>query len=318
MEPHRRLQVSLYDPDALRAVISHAAFDLRVLDGGSFVLDHDHIDLGGVSIDSGRQNRPILAHGALPGDCLTVGMVMDHGPPFTINGRLVDHAGVQLYAPGSELLYRSREASSWAAVQVRLDDLHAAAAELGAGTMALPGRGMLHQPVAPEGADALRAAITGCVVAARAGRIDDGLEKVRWSARLLRCLVEMLADPRRPQAEPGAAAGARTVWRALAVMRDHLQDELDLDRLSRLVGMSGRSLQLACRSTIGLTPLQLLRLERLARARSDLLRRADPVTEVALRNGFSHLGRFSIEYRRLYGERPRDTRVALQRGHASG
>jgi len=102
------------------------------------------------------------------------------------------------------------------------------------------------------------------------------------------------------------------------VMRDHLQDELDLDRLSRLVGMSGRSLQLACRSTIGLTPLQLLRLERLARARSDLLRRADPVTEVALRNGFSHLGRFSIEYRRLYGERPRDTRVALQRGHASG
>jgi AraC family ethanolamine operon transcriptional activator len=31
------------------------------------------------------------------------------------------------------------------------------------------------------------------------------------------------------------------------------------------------------------------------------------IAEIAMRRGFLHLGRFSQEYRQLFGERPRDT-----------
>lgn len=131
-------------------------------------------------------------------------------------------------------------------------------------------------------------------------------------------LAEVLAGQGRAAGDPWGGDGARAVWRALAVMRDHLHDDLDLETISARVGLSARSLQLACRRMLDLSPIQLLRLERLARARSELLRGSDPVTSVALRCGFGHLGRFSTDYRRLYGERPRDTRSLAARAQEVG
>jgi len=34
---------------------------------------------------------------------------------------------------------------------------------------------------------------------------------------------------------------------------------------------------------------------------------SDYISEIAMRWGFLHFGRFSEDYRRLFGERPRDT-----------
>jgi hypothetical protein len=71
---------------------------------------------------------------------------MDDGLPFSINGRRADYRGIQVYAPGSELLYRSWDMSRWAAVQVRLDHLHATTHMQGV-RLRLPAHGMVHQPV---------------------------------------------------------------------------------------------------------------------------------------------------------------------------
>ncbi|HJS32464.1 MAG TPA: helix-turn-helix domain-containing protein, partial [Alphaproteobacteria bacterium] len=59
----------------------------------------------------------------------------------------------------------------------------------------------------------------------------------------------------------------------------------------------------------GVSPMQYLRNARYAKIRGDLVR-ADGeagVTEVALRWGITHMGRFSIEYRRRFGESPSQT-----------
>jgi transcriptional regulator GlxA family with amidase domain len=55
--------------------------------------------------------------------------------------------------------------------------------------------------------------------------------------------------------------------------------------------------------------MQYLRNARFEKAR-EALRRARPeesVTEIAMTLGFSHMGRFSVEYRRRFGERPSET-----------
>ena len=55
--------------------------------------------------------------------------------------------------------------------------------------------------------------------------------------------------------------------------------------------------------------MRYLRNARFERARTALLR-AEPeesVTDIAAAWGFTHLGRFAIEYRRRFGERPSDT-----------
>lgn len=89
----------------------------------------------------------------------------------------------------------------------------------------------------------------------------------------------------------------------------HLDTPITLEEVASAAGISPRGLQLAFRQHRGTTPLGFWRAERLARAHADLLA-APPgtrVTDVALRWGFTHFGRFSELYRARYGLCPRDT-----------
>ncbi len=96
----------------------------------------------------------------------------------------------------------------------------------------------------------------------------------------------------------------------------HLDLPLTVEEVARAAGISPRALQLAFRQHRGTTPLGFWREGRLARAHADLVSGAGSVTEVALRWGFSHFGRFAESYRARYGLSPRDTlRAARGEGY---
>ncbi|MEW6143561.1 MAG: helix-turn-helix domain-containing protein [Thermodesulfobacteriota bacterium] len=82
-----------------------------------------------------------------------------------------------------------------------------------------------------------------------------------------------------------------------------------LDLCSAL-SISMRTLYYAFQEFFGISPIRYLRLVRYARARRDLLI-ADPedttVTDIAAKWHFWHFGRFSVEYKSLYGESPSET-----------
>jgi len=90
----------------------------------------------------------------------------------------------------------------------------------------------------------------------------------------------------------------------------HCAEPLTLADLAEVAGVSGRTLLAGFRRHRGISPMWLLKTSRLDRARSELLT-ADPdsvsVTAVALEWGFQHLGRFSVEYKRRFGESPSAT-----------
>jgi AraC-like DNA-binding protein len=71
-----------------------------------------------------------------------------------------------------------------------------------------------------------------------------------------------------------------------------------------------RTLYYAFQEFYGVSPIKYLRLVRYARARRDLLIAAPEnttVTDVAAKWHFWHFGRFSIEYKSLFGESPSET-----------
>lgn len=88
---------------------------------------------------------------------------------------------------------------------------------------------------------------------------------------------------------------------------EHCAESLTLADLAEVAGVSGRTLLEGFRRHRGISPMRLLKMARLDRARSELLK-ADPdcisVTTVALKWGFQHLGRFSVEYKNRFGESP--------------
>jgi len=74
--------------------------------------------------------------------------------------------------------------------------------------------------------------------------------------------------------------------------------------LAGVAGVSSRTLQRQFRIFLGKAPRAALRDIRFDSARRELLRGLPDakVTDVALRHGLAHCGRFSVEYRRRYGE----------------
>ena len=107
----------------------------------------------------------------------------------------------------------------------------------------------------------------------------------------------------------------RVVRRAEAFLRDHLSERFTIRDLSREVGVSTRALHLTFVKHAGAPPMRYLKMVRLSGAREDL-RHAPPgtlVTDVAIRWGFFHFGRFAGDYLRRFGEKPSATLVFSQR-----
>ena len=114
---------------------------------------------------------------------------------------------------------------------------------------------------------------------------------------------------KRSEKPPATAVLPRGVRRALDAMQAAVDRDIGLPELATIAGISRRALQRQFRTFLGKTPVEALHDIRFECARRQLLQGAPgtKVMDVALRCGFPHFGRFSIEYRRRYGETPSRT-----------
>ena len=106
------------------------------------------------------------------------------------------------------------------------------------------------------------------------------------------------------------------VKRAEEFITEHRAERLQLEDISRAVGVAARTLRDGFQQFKGASPMQYLHAVRLERAQQVL--RSTPtgvrIADVALDCGFTHLGRFSISYKERFGESPSET---LRKSRAS-
>ena len=108
---------------------------------------------------------------------------------------------------------------------------------------------------------------------------------------------------------PASSPVPRGVRRVLDAMHANLGRNWRLTDLAAIAGTSGRTLQRQFLSFVGKTPRAALREIGLECARRELLQGTPGlrIMDVALDCGFPHFGRFSIAYRRRFGETPSQT-----------
>lgn len=180
-------------------------------------------------------------------------------------------------------------------------------------------------------------AVTAPVALAASLDLSAGSGAQWW--RLAQVLLALLDDPDGPLASPSVARPlAESVVTALLHAVDHplheaftamhalprtstTREAMELIEaepetawtvrdLARRVGITSRGLQDGFARHVGVSPMAYLRRIRLQRAHADL-RASDPahvsVTDIALRWGFVHHGRFSGAYRDRYGCSPSET-----------
>ena len=100
------------------------------------------------------------------------------------------------------------------------------------------------------------------------------------------------------------------VGRVVAFLRDNIGEPVTVTELSRMAGVSERTLRAAFHDVLGLSPKRYAIAQRL-HAAHEALSAADPhtttVTDVAMAYGFFELGRFAGRYRHAFGEAPSRT-----------
>jgi AraC-like DNA-binding protein len=95
--------------------------------------------------------------------------------------------------------------------------------------------------------------------------------------------------------------------RAVEYIYENLKNPITRDQLTDVTGRSIRTLSRAFEKEYGIGPMAFIKQRRLDSAYLDLLSTTPgttSITEVALNYGFSHIGKFAIEYRKSFGESP--------------
>jgi AraC family ethanolamine operon transcriptional activator len=137
--------------------------------------------------------------------------------------------------------------------------------------------------------------------------LADAQTRSLWEDAILYDLLSATltddADPQKPSQRMRLAASAEE-W-----LRDNAHRPFSILEMTRALGCSKSPLFLAFEERFGVSPMAYMKAVRLQGARRELKRAstATTVTEVAIRWGFVHLGRFSADYRSFFGEPPSST-----------
>jgi AraC family ethanolamine operon transcriptional activator len=137
-----------------------------------------------------------------------------------------------------------------------------------------------------------------------AARMEDDV----LAAFLEGVVVDLAPRPARPRRE--------LALRAETFIRDTLGQPVPLGDICAAVQASTRAVHASFQEVFGIPPKAYQKALRLSAVRSDL-RRARPgttVSEVAARWGFFQFGYFAVDYRKMFGESPRDTLRQARQG----
>ncbi|WP_217414234.1 AraC family transcriptional regulator [Marinobacterium ramblicola] len=110
--------------------------------------------------------------------------------------------------------------------------------------------------------------------------------------------------------QPHQTLAPRYVKRVEEYIESHAAEALTPGQLAELAGVSIRTLYAGFHDFRQTSPMEHLRQIRLRKVKNTLEQQAEriSVTDAALSWGFTHMGRFSREYQRTFGEKPSDTR----------
>jgi AraC-like DNA-binding protein len=141
--------------------------------------------------------------------------------------------------------------------------------------------------------------------------LESKLVTAEWESALIAALLVAAGQE---DADANEVLRAAPVGRAVDFIMEHLGTSLSVAAIAAAAGVHARTLQRAFNTRFGFSVMAFVEECRLRRVHQQLLA-ADPhavtVTEVAMANGFWHLGRFSGLYRSRFDESPVKT---LRRG----
>lgn len=298
-----------FSPQLMDNVIESAQAEHLQLGKGAFNGDLLRVLSEGKVLDSGIYSQSILGRAGMPAGRVSLVLVLPARTGGILDGRSLDLPNPFLYTEGVELDCRLEPGTRWVCFQVPRGEIEACG-------LPVPGT---YSGAVCCGSKQLERLTRGVLatlneLASSALANSDPMRSAHFAEECFDGLLAAFVSALSPEPSPPSVTASRShrqlVRRAEECIDTHLADTLRIKDLCATSDVSYKTLERAFLAVLGVTPRRYLSLSRLARARRLLLeakQETTRVTDVALACGYDELGRFSINYRQWFGEKPSHT-----------
>lgn len=312
MGAYQSATIEGFDAEALLGVVRDTRFDQRLLARGHFMARVQRVVFDDCSLDCGAYTLPVFASGTFGPRVMALAIALESREAMWTNGRPVQRAELMVFAEDQQVDVRpSAGLWQWAVVLVQREHLQRTAQACLGRELALPASGWQTYPrwralhFAEKIRQTLRSAARWDATTSAATIREAGESLLATCVRELGGAGDLAAMPQQAREQDAS----QLVRRAEALIHGCSSTALSSADLCQALGVGERQLERVFQRAYGMTPQRWQQIARLNMARQALLHAPphEQITDVALRMGFGHLGRFSLRYRELFGEAPRDT-----------
>ena len=303
---------TLDDPDRFQAAMRAGTYEIFVKSRGDFHARLTRIDLQRLWMQRSDTNLPWLMNAANdPERAPLLFLADDDQAPLAANGREVSPGEILFYRPAATKQCWTSGSNRLASMSLTHEDLAAAGKAIAGRELRAPLASYLTRPDPAKMAH-LRALHTAAGELARTSPavlatpgVAQALEQ-----KLVHAMVTCLSSDETAERKSCDWQHSRVIARFERFLESRQYQPVYLAEMCAAIGASERTLRTCCQEHFGMGPVRYLWLRRMHLTRRALLR-ADAgvatVTTIATEYGFWELGRFSIEYRALFGESPSAT-----------
>ncbi len=300
------------DPFSYQAAIRAADVEMSVRAAGAFRAELTRVDLTHLWMQRGYEKLARVSHAA---NASNRAIIYFHSSP---NQASIHHSGMEVNTDEIVVYARAAVHHHWTSAPLHWGSMSLSHAALARMSYAITGRELTTptatRKVRPKPADFLRLRSLHDTVGHFAKATPDAFtngEAVRSiEASLIHAMINCLTDCEQIEMTSGCRSHLAIVSRLEGFLIANPDRPLYLAELCAATGATERTLRVSCNEHLGMGPIHYLWLRRMHLVRRALLR-SDPevasVTDIAMKHGFWQLGRFSVAYRRLFGETPSAT-----------
>ena len=299
------------DPDEYAAALRAANTEFTVTGRGQFTAKLVRIDLHRLWVQRASDNLPRIAHPTNIAGRAIVSFRTGPGPSLLTDGLEMQPTDIVRHSDGQGYYRRSSGLAAYASMSLPVEGMVSHGAAIAGIDLTPPQDPLIHTPPASAMVRLQR-------LHAAAGRLAENAPEIIANPDAARGLEQALIEAvlgcldDRDDRAPRLAQGQHAIVmrRFHQVVEESPGDPLYIPEMCKAIGVSESTLRMCCREHLGMAPKRYLWLRRMALTRRALRRtepRATSVTATATRYGFWELGRFAVEYQRLFGESPSAT-----------
>jgi len=304
--------LSFTDPHPYQAAFHGAQVEIYPTAAGKFHSELTKVAFPRLWMQRGRESLPRVYLAKINPDRAAIGFLVGNNQPSMWTCGVEQSAGEISVSSASVLMHRKTEAAChWGAMSLPREDLakygnNLIGRELTAPRLTYkmrPASVLLSRLLALH-EQAGQLAKTAPEKLARP-QVARSLEQ-----ELIHVMVRLLGENSRVELSVGGHHHSKIIARLEEFLAANHDRAVYLTEICTTIAVSERTLRVCCEDYLGMGPIRYLWLRRMHLARRALVladSEATTVTDIATEYGFWELGRFSVDYRIIFGEPPSAT-----------